>query len=323
MASTSEWTGSSGHLYKFKELLQEREHFGRVWLARSENKDFVLKDVPQTLFSNFTELIQPQLRDSPYIRLPCDSIPNQRILVFKYLNNDLLSLIRRSISMHARRQILKAILRGIAELHSQDVVHLGKLNVKPDNIMIDYHQEGQDLRIERVHIIDLENSAYLPKGRCIKGMLPGNENWRSPEGHLKGELNKPTDMFSFGAVCIYAMLGRVIFGPDADFQKHVAAGALPEMVRLQRQISYFPDRDNFNGLITHVGDNELSCQVLGMLWDDREADYHSYEPFSSWKDVEDSLFREVVAGMMQLDPTRRISAQQALDHAWFRGFELD
>ena len=119
------------------------------------------------------------------------------------------------------------------------------------------------------------------------------------------------------------MLGRVIFGPDADFQKHEAAGALPEIVRLQRQISYFPDRDSFNGLITHVGDNELSCQVLGMLWDDRVAEYHSYRPFSSWKDVEDFSFREVVAEMMQLDPARRISARQALDHPWFQGFEID
>jgi hypothetical protein len=31
-------------------------------------------------------------------------------------------------------------------------------------------------------------------------MLAGNDNWRSPEAHFKGELNKPTDLFSFGAV---------------------------------------------------------------------------------------------------------------------------
>lgn len=29
--------------------------------------------------------------------------------------------------MQARKQILKASLRGIAELHSRDVVHLGKI----------------------------------------------------------------------------------------------------------------------------------------------------------------------------------------------------
>ncbi len=30
--------------------------------------------------------------------------------------------------------------------------------------------------------------------------MAGNDNWRSPEGHFVGELNKPTDIFSFGLV---------------------------------------------------------------------------------------------------------------------------
>lgn len=66
--------------------------------------------------------------------------------------------------------------------------------------MVDRQHKGHDTVIEQVKLTDLENVAYLPKGRCIKGMLAGNDNWRSPEAHFKGELNKPTDMFSFGLV---------------------------------------------------------------------------------------------------------------------------
>jgi hypothetical protein len=66
--------------------------------------------------------------------------------------------------------------------------------------MVNCRHVGQETIIVQVQIIDLENTAYLPKGRCIKGMLAGNENWRSPEGHFKGELNTPSDIFSFGAV---------------------------------------------------------------------------------------------------------------------------
>jgi serine/threonine protein kinase len=73
-------------------------------------------------------------------------------------------------------------------------------DVKPDNIMVDYHHVGQKAVIKRIQLTDLENAAYLPIGRCIRGMLAGNDNWRSPEGHLKGELNRPSDMYSFGAV---------------------------------------------------------------------------------------------------------------------------
>ena len=73
-------------------------------------------------------------------------------------------------------------------------------DVKPDNVMVDFHGSGSELLVEKAQLTDLENAVYLPKGRCIKGMLPGNDNWRSPEGHLRGELNKPTDIFSFGAM---------------------------------------------------------------------------------------------------------------------------
>lgn len=66
--------------------------------------------------------------------------------------------------------------------------------------MIDYHDTAEDTVIDDVQVTDLENAAYLSKGKCIKGMLAGNKNWRSPEGHFKGELGRSSDLFSSGAV---------------------------------------------------------------------------------------------------------------------------
>ncbi|MCJ1254545.1 hypothetical protein MMC24_002360 [Lignoscripta atroalba] len=320
MASTSsELIGTAGHRYLFKELIQERPHLGRVWLATSGQEKFVLKDIPKDIFSGFSENIWPRLRGSLYIRLPCDTILNQRIFVYKYLDDDFLKLVRKQIPMQARKQVLKATLQGISELHDRDVVHL---DIKPDNIMVNCHQAGQKTIIEQVQITDLENAAYLPQGRCIKGMLAGNDNWRSPEGHFKGELNKPSDMFSFGAVCIYAMLGRVIFEPDDDFQKHQAQGALPALIRLQRQVSYFGDQEGLNGLMKHVGDEEVNCEILRTLWEERTEDYIPYKPFSDWPDVSDAGFKDLVQGMMHLDPTKRVTASQALGHPWFKDSDI-
>ena len=73
--------------------------------------------------------------------------------------------------------------------------------------MVNCRHVGQETIVEQVQITDLENAAYLPKGRCIKGMLAGNDNWRSPEAHFKGELNKPSDIFSFGAM-VSVLLGK-------------------------------------------------------------------------------------------------------------------
>ncbi|EAW20707.1 putative calcium/calmodulin dependent protein kinase [Aspergillus fischeri NRRL 181] len=184
--------------------------------------------------------------------------------------------------------------------------------------MVECQHSGENTTVERVQIIDLENAAYLPKGRCIKGMLAGNDNWRSPEAHFKGELNKPTDIFSFGVVCIYAMLGRVIFGPDEDFRKHQTQGALPAFIRLQRQVSYFGDSEGINGLLKHIGDDEISCQVLRMLWDERSEEHIPYKPFSEWPEVVDPTFKDLIQRLTNLDPTKRFTACQALEHAWFR-----
>lgn len=81
--------------------------------------------------------------------------------------------------------------------------------MKPDNIMVNCRGTGSETIVEDVQVIDLENAAYPPKGRCIKGMLAGNESWRSPEGRLKGELNKPSDIFSFAVVVCFSPRFRI------------------------------------------------------------------------------------------------------------------
>jgi serine/threonine protein kinase len=74
------------------------------------------------------------------------------------------------------------------------------LDIKADNIMADYHHDEEELVLDKVQLTDLDNAAYLPNGRYIKGMIAGNENWRSPEAFSKRKISKPADMFAFGIV---------------------------------------------------------------------------------------------------------------------------
>ena len=94
--------------------------------TRSQRKQFVLKDIPRAIHSNFDDLIRPHLVESRYLRLPCDRIPDQHIFVYEFLTESLLSFSRRSVPVNTRMQILQAALRGIAELHHRDIVHLGQ-----------------------------------------------------------------------------------------------------------------------------------------------------------------------------------------------------
>jgi serine/threonine protein kinase len=110
----------------------------------------------------------------------------------------------------------------------------------------------------------------------------------------------------------------VIFGPDTDFEKHIEQGALPDMIRLQRQVSYFGDQEGLYGLKRHIGDDEVGLTVLNMLWEDRHEPYIPYEPFLEWREVEDTALKDLILQLMNLDPSKRITAQQALEHTWFK-----
>ncbi|RMY59964.1 hypothetical protein D0863_11758, partial [Hortaea werneckii] len=292
--------------------------------SRNEQRDYVLKDIPKHIHDHFNQGIWPQLQhgSNKRLRLPIDTIPQRRIFIYEHLESDFLNFLRQRPSMHARRRILRTSLEAIADLHERNIFHL---DVKPDNILVDYERHDGATTVERVMLSDLENAAHLPDGRCIKGMLAGSDVWRSVEAHLRGELSKPTDMFSFGLMqCIFAMYDKMVCEDDEDFQSFVSQGAEPLAIRLQRLVSYFGDKDGINGLLTHVGDDETSCEILSMLWDERHADYIPYKPFVEWPETQqDESLRDVITGLVNLDPKKRLTASQALVHPWFSAEEID
>jgi hypothetical protein len=87
----------------------------------------VLKDIPKDILANFDERIRPRLEQnaSPLLRLPIDKISDRRTLVYQFLTDDFLVLVRQGLSRQNRRKVLKATIEAIANLHSHDVVHLG------------------------------------------------------------------------------------------------------------------------------------------------------------------------------------------------------
>lgn len=62
-------------------------------------------------------------------------------------------------------------------------------------------QRGTD--VKQTKLTDIEGAAYVPPKCAIVGRQVGNWMWRSPEAHAEGQVNKPSDMFSFGIVVSY------------------------------------------------------------------------------------------------------------------------
>lgn len=85
---------------------------------------------------------------------------------------------------------------------------------------------------------------------------------------------------------------------------------------LQRHVSYFADEQGLNGFLGHIGEDnpfhERLISIAGIFTSDNPR-----QPFESWTYVEPDL-RDLVCKMTNMDPTKRITARQALEHCWFR-----
>lgn len=132
---------------------------------------------------------------------------------FEYFSDHLLHLVQEDLSLEVKKRVLKDAPQGIAELHDQDIVHTGRLHIlqdytsdlfwidiKADNVFIDYKRDQDRIVIERVQLGDLEDAAHIPPGLYMIGKQAGNWMWRSPEAHAQGPVNKPSDIFSFALV---------------------------------------------------------------------------------------------------------------------------
>lgn len=107
------------------------------------------------------------------------------------------------------------------------------------------------------------------------------------------------------------MFKLVIFAVDED---ELAEDVELLSVVLERQISYFADQDGLNGLLTHLGDSPW-CEVFQVIRDGFNKN-KPRRPFSLWKNV-DADFKDLIAGLTNFDPAKRLTAHEALAHKWF------
>ena len=137
--------------------------------------------------------------------------------------------------------------------------------------------------------------------------------WRSPEATCAGPVQKPTDMFSFGLVCIYAMKKVIPFFVD---ETTLDPELEPLAVVIERQISYFGDPEGYAGLMDWVYGRFVLREAYILTCEDLGRPDTPLRPFAKAVDV-DQPFKDFIAVIMSLDPRRRLTAREALAHEWF------
>ncbi|KAK5654702.1 hypothetical protein OQA88_7026 [Cercophora sp. LCS_1] len=284
--------------YVIDEVLSERSAAGRIWCvyrATHDGKRFILKDIIPGDF-DYVVSLQKHVEHSPHVRTP-----------------GLLHVDIAALSPVAKKIIIRDALAGLADLHDKHIIHT---DIKPTNIMMDsFKQDNGDLGWCNVQITDLEAAVVLPpKAKGLTDRLSGNHFWRSPEAWARGIQNTPSDIYSFAIVAIFAWTGRMVFFSDE------ANRASPEKqaeLILRRHLSFFAsEMEDFEGFIAYHGgdDNPFVKRLKKLLCTFSEEEPRL--PFGRWQQV-DPQFRDLICKMTCMDPSRRITAREALQHSWF------
>lgn len=109
------------------------------------------------------------------------------------------------------------------------------------------------------------------------------------------------------------MLRRIIFRIDIEGLSE----AKKEKLIVKRLLSHFADGPGLVGLLEHLDDSVTQWRDPVLTVVPEFTATNPRKSFSMWEDV-DECFRDVITKMMSVDPARRITAREALEHPWFK-----
>ncbi|KAH3907032.1 hypothetical protein HBH56_195040 [Parastagonospora nodorum] len=186
--------------------------------------------------------------------------------------------------------VIRQVLLAVKYLHDQNIVHR---DIKPDNILMTSLEDGA-----RVVITDFGNARFLPNAACMTGQQSkkyqrmfsyvGTLEFAAPEIHRANHTipkdegySKAVDMWSIGCITAAVLTGEVIFSDC----RH------PEYDENPRQVI--------------VG---LAARCDLSIMDD---EYHP-----AWSEVATAP-KDLIKSLLVLEEDNRLTATEALAHAWF------
>ncbi|KAJ0988887.1 hypothetical protein J5N97_007243 [Dioscorea zingiberensis] len=223
-------------------------------------------------------------------------------LVTEHASTDLKTYLARNKHNHEHmkeptvKKLMRQLLRGVAYLHSNRTLHR---DLKPQNILlVDNAEEDQQLKI-----CDFGLSKRLgvqDNGECgdQHSQTVATRWYRSPE-LLLGEKKYMTEIDVWSVGCIMAEMAT----------KRVLFPGTTEISQLHRILTAM----SLSEFETWPGFDQLKKDRAFMDGRRRYRPLRSRVPESVMSDVGFDLLKKLLA----LNPERRITAKDALEHAWF------
>jgi len=203
-------------------------------------------------------------------------------LIMPFYDTDLRHIInsKQFLSNAHIKCIFKHILEGLAHTHSLGIIHC---DLKPANILV----QGNPLKcVLTDYGISKKNGVNIGHHSCTRW-------YRPPEIIVKKQYSFPADMWSFGCIIYELVTGDVLF-------KGAPCG----------ELSNYED------------DTDVPLDIEGGIWDLINKNIESNNANKMMgltiriKDYDIQLL-DLFKKCMEIDPEKRITAKDALNHAFF------
>jgi serine/threonine protein kinase len=269
--------------------------FGRVYLARKDNREYALKKMNKQKeglpVTTIREIQLLRCLEHPNIikllEMVVDTNANDIFMVFPFVSYDLSRFLKYNrLTREEIKYVFHQIVRGVKYIHASGILHR---DLKSANILLD--------RRLHVNIADFGMSRYTSKSGSYS---PGVVTlwYRAPEILLGSTgYTCAADIWSIGCILAEMYVGRPLFQGDTEYSQlegviHVC-GSINE--------SSFPDA------------NKL-------------PNFHKLRLPQSPRRIENMIEKygvdaaELISRMLSIDPQKRISAEEILSSRYFGGF---
>ncbi|KAK2635393.1 hypothetical protein Ddye_030185 [Dipteronia dyeriana] len=192
--------------------------------------------------------------------------------------------------------ITRQCLEGLEYLHQLGVIHC---DLKPENILMKSYRRCE------VKIIDLGSSCFENDNLCL---YVQSRSYRAPEVILGLPYDQKIDLWSLGCILAELCSGEVLFLNDAVVMilarmvGMVGPIDLEMLVNGEETYKYFTKEYD----LYHV--NEETNQLEYIIPEESSLEHHLQ--------VSDVGFLDFVRNLLEINPQRRLSAREALEHPW-------
>ena len=237
--------------------------------------------------------------------------------------------------------IARQCLVALSFVHKMGLVHS---DIKPENILLASYSRA------RVKVIDFGSSCYLTDRQSS---YIQSRSYRAPEVVLGSSYNGKIDVWSLGCVIAEMFTGQVTFQNDSVVSMlariEAICGAFPRhMIEEGRQSGQFftptgllyekvESDDNsairMNTTTSFTDDDSVSGEnSLFNVLQPKTTTMAERLGFDTnlmstkrktWEEDEKALFTDFITKLLTIDPDKRPSAEEALEHPWIlSGFNL-